>query len=226
MSGVSPSLNPIITIDGPAASGKSSVSREIAKNKGWNWVSTGAFYRGLALASIKAGIDPENEGALVELARSSSWSVEMTAEKTMVFIDGADVTDEINSEKTGSVASNLSQHPGVRAALLQPQRDCALVPPGLVAEGRDCGTVIFPEAHLKVYLTADSENRAKRRAMEQGLELDQTVKDQQERDERDAKRSTAPMQVPENALVIDTSKMDFAAVLAKVQEAVAETFPG
>ncbi len=209
--------NPVITIDGPAASGKSSVSREIAKHLAWNWVSTGAFYRGLAYVSMQEGTPSQDEKALAKLAKSDCWSVEMTSEKTAVIYQMKDVTAEINSEKTGSIASIISQYPEVRAALLQAQRDCSLQPPGLIAEGRDCGTVVFPEAILKVYLTARSEDRAKRRAKEQGLELESTVEEQKLRDERDASRASAPMQVPENALVIDTSSLGFDEVVARIE---------
>ncbi len=209
--------NPVITIDGPAASGKSSVSREIAKRLSWNWVSTGAFYRGLAYVSMQEGTPSQDEKALAMLAKSDCWSVEMTSEKTAVIYQMKDVTAEINSEKTGSIASVISQYPEVRAALLQAQRDCSLQPPGLIAEGRDCGTVVFPEAILKVYLTARSEDRAKRRAKEQGLELESTVEEQKLRDERDASRASAPMQVPENALVIDTSSLGFEEVVARIE---------
>lgn len=209
--------NPVVTIDGPAASGKSSVSREIAKRLSWNWVSTGAFYRGLAFVSLQEEVDSADEKALVRLAKDSVWSVEMTSEKTAVLYKNSDVTAEINSEKTGSVASVISQYPEVRAALLQAQRDCGLQPPGLIAEGRDCGTVVFPSALLKVYLTARSEDRAKRRAEEQGLELKSTVEEQKMRDERDTSRASAPLQVPENALVIDTSELGFDEVVARIE---------
>ena len=142
----------LITIDGPSASGKTSASRGIAKKLGWLWVSTGAFYRGLAFVAKEKGISSDDEPTLAELCRSDIWSVTMSEEKTKVFFQGAEVTDEIYSEQAGAIASQISQHQAVRANLLQAQRQCLQISPqGLVAEGRDCGTVVFPQAPLKIY---------------------------------------------------------------------------
>src|SRR5690242_11246027 len=144
----------IITIDGPAASGKTSVSRELARMLGWSWVSTGAFYRGLAYVAQLAGVALDDENALSELCHSNIWEVRMTPENTLVFFKGKDVSARIYDEDNGAAASKVSQYMKVRKNLLEVQRRCAMNVAGLVAEGRDCGTVVFPDAPVKIYLDA------------------------------------------------------------------------
>ncbi len=206
----------VIAIDGPSASGKSSVSRELARKLGWSWVSTGAFYRGLALVAHLEGLNPKDEEALAELAHSKLWTVKMTAESTLVLHGGSDITERAMSHENGERASQISQLPKVRQALLKAQRDCALGVQGLVAEGRDCGTVVFPQAILKVYLTASQERRAQRRAKEQGLSLSRTETEQNERDKRDATRSAAPLQVAADARVLDSEDLGLNEVVEKI----------
>lgn len=210
----------VITIDGPAASGKSSVSRELARRLGWNWVSTGAFYRGLAFAALKLQIDLDDVEALTELTSNPAWSVRLADERTKVFFGEEDVTDLIAHEDVGNFASKVSHYPEVRKALLQVQRNCAVGREGLVAEGRDCGTVVFPDAEAKVYLTANSELRAARRATELGLDQGDMVKAQQQRDMQDSTRKVAPMAIPENAFVLDSTELNFDQVVSKVEEFV------
>ncbi len=213
----------VITIDGPSASGKSSVSRNLAKKLGWNWVSTGAFYRGLAYAAQQSKTDLNDEAALEALCSSKLWSVRMHVENTQVFWQGQDVSKHLNREDVGAVASRISLLPRVRSALLQAQRDCSLVEPGLIAEGRDCGTVIFPQARNKFYLTADSVHRAVRRAQEVGANIAETQKAQAARDHRDENRKTAPMQVPVGAQVIDTSLMTLDQVVETIFHIVTQS---
>ncbi len=214
-------MGQVITIDGPSASGKTSVSRELARRLGWNWVSTGAFYRGLAFVAQELKSDLNNEQALSQLALDKSiWHVEMQDEQTLVFFKGKDVTPEIFREDVGSIASQISHFPKVRASLLGAQRQCSDSATGLVAEGRDCGTVVFPDAEAKVYLTATQENRAERRAKEQGLSAEKTVQDQRIRDQQDSSRKTAPLQVPEEALVLDSTDLDFDQVVGKIEQFV------
>ena len=208
----------VITIDGPAASGKSSVSRELAKRLGFSWVSTGAFYRGLAFVAIQKNIDLDDVDSLVHLCEGKDWQIKMTLEKTLVLFQDKDVTDMINHEDVGSFASRISHHQRVRSALMQKQRDCSINQSGLVAEGRDCGTVIFPAAPVKVYLTASSEFRAQRRALEQGSDLQEVQSAQKIRDMQDSSRKAAPLQIPENAMVIDTSHLDLVQVVDQVEE--------
>jgi cytidylate kinase len=208
----------IVTIDGPAASGKSSVSREVAKRFGWSWVSTGAFYRGLAYIAHAKGADLSSEDAVVKIAQSSDWTVRMTPEETCVFMGSKDVSGEIGKEEVGSLASKISSFPKVRAALLDAQRQCAVGVAGLVAEGRDCGTVVFPQAQVKIFLTARAEDRAARRASEQGHDLEHIVREQQKRDAQDANRKAAPLQAPADAHVIDTTDLSFIEVVEKVED--------
>lgn len=206
----------VITIDGPAASGKSSVSRELARRLGWQWVSTGAFYRGLAYAAIQLQIELDDVKALSELTHDPVWKIHMDAERTKVYFKDQDVTEEIAHEDVGNYASKVSQIPEVRKALLDAQRNCGAGPQGLVAEGRDCGTVVFPTAQAKVYLTASSEHRAARRAAELGLEQEDMVKAQKQRDHQDSTRKVAPMAVPQDALVVDTTELNLSQVVDKV----------
>lgn len=210
----------VITIDGPAASGKSSVSRELARRLGWQWVSTGAFYRGLAFAALQLQVDLDDVETLAELTHNPVWSVRMNDDRTRVFFQDQDVTDQIAHEDVGNFASKVSHYPEVRKALLDAQRGCSEGPQGLVAEGRDCGTVVFPQAEAKVYLTAHSANRAARRAAELGLDHEDMVKAQQQRDLQDSTRKVAPMAVPEDALVVDTTTLNLDQVVDKVEEFV------
>ncbi len=206
----------VITIDGPAASGKSSVSRELAKTFGIPWVSTGSFYRALAFAAIQRGVSLTDRIKISELAMSDIWKVEMTAERTRVWYDSKDVTDLIAQEESGNAASLISHYPEIRQSLLDHQRSCALGVKGLVAEGRDCGTVIFPQAEAKIYMTASSEHRATRRAQELGMDQKKLVEQQHQRDQQDTNRKVAPLQVPVDALVLDTTEMAFPEVVKSV----------
>lgn len=210
-------MSEVITIDGPAASGKSSVSRELAKKLGWSWVSTGSFYRGLAYVAEQLSYDFDNESALADLAlKRDIWEIQLDIDKTKVIYKGQDVTSQAHRESMGTLASRVSQYPEVRQNLLKAQRDCANQPNGLIAEGRDCGSVVFPEARVKIYLTANQEDRASRRAMEMGKNAADIEKAQKERDARDKERKVAPLQIPENAHVIDTSKLNLEQVVEKV----------
>lgn len=218
-------MGKVITIDGPAASGKTSVSRELAHRLGWFWVSTGAFYRGLAYVAYRKKANLTDEAALAKLAESNLWRVEMSESKTRVYFleknqPEEDVTDEIYKEEVGNVASQISHFPKVRASLLAAQRDCQARTEGLVAEGRDCGTVVFPKAELKIYLTARSENRAERRAKEQGGSVEDLMVEQTKRDHQDSTRKTAPLQIPDSAFVVDTTQMDFNEVVSEVENHV------
>lgn len=211
------SLRYVITIDGPSASGKTSVSRDLANALGWKWVSTGSFYRGLALIALKEKVNLDDSQKLVALAQSNLWSVEMTANETAVIYKGTRVTLETFKEEIGMHASQISQDPEVRNALLPLQRACATADTVLVAEGRDCGTVVFPDAILKIYLTANSDSRAFRRSLDEASSIE-TLKDlQKKRDQSDKSRTHAPLQIPAGAKVIDSSTLEKPAV---VQQAI------
>lgn len=207
----------VITIDGPAASGKSTVSRELAKRLGWKWVSTGAFYRGLAYVALQLRVELDDIQGLSALTHSPVWSVSMESDRTRVYFKNQDVTDQIAHEDVGSFASRISHYPEVRKALLDSQRDCSKGPDGLVAEGRDCGTVVFPQAQAKIYLTASSEHRAARRAAEQGSSQAEIIEAQKVRDQQDSTRKAAPLSVPEQALVVDTTELSLSQVVDQVE---------
>lgn len=206
----------VITIDGPSASGKSSVSRELARKLGWKWVSTGAFYRGLAFVALQEKVAYDQVEKLVALTRSPIWQVRMDDDQTRVFYKKVDVTQQILAEDNANRASQVSRIPEVRTALLQNQRDCALSVPGLVAEGRDCGTIVFPDAVLKVYLTASQEERALRRAKEQGLNVETIQNQQEKRDQQDSSRAAAPLTIPPDARVVDSGGMDLKMVVERI----------
>ena len=214
----------VITIDGPAASGKSSVSRELSKRLNIPWVSTGAFYRGLSYVALHLKTDLEDPIALSNLCFSKIWRIVLNTEKTEVWFQDQNVTAFISQEEVGNIASKISHFPEVRQSLLDHQRQCATNSIGLIAEGRDCGTVIFPHAEVKVYLTARSEDRAFRRAQELGLDQNLLQKQQKQRDQQDSTRKVAPMQIPDRALVIDTSALDLDSVVHQVMEFVKKNF--
>ena len=210
----------IVTIDGPAASGKTTVSRALATDLGWSWVSTGAFYRGLAYVAQRLKIPLDDENQLADLCHSDVWSVQMSLDNTRVFFQGEDVSAGIYSEENGSAASQVSRHPKVRVNLLEAQRGLADRLVGLVAEGRDCGTVVFPAAHVKIYLVADSESRAFRRSQEQGSNFEEIKKAQSLRDLSDTSRAVAPLQAPADAHIVDTSEMSLPQVVEKIRTIV------
>ncbi|MBK7844360.1 MAG: (d)CMP kinase [Bdellovibrionales bacterium] len=210
----------VVTIDGPAASGKTSVSREVARRLGWRWVSTGAFYRGLAFLVKSHQIDVSDETKIAELIRQAAWEVRLSPERTQVFVNGDDVTEEIYREEVGETASLISQFPSVRSSLLKAQRDCCLGVKGLVAEGRDCGTVVFPDAPIKIYLEASSALRAARRAQEEGLKVEVTAASQALRDKQDSHRQVAPLQIPPSAHRIDTGDLTLEEVVEMVENLI------
>jgi cytidylate kinase len=209
---------PVITIDGPAASGKSSLSRELARRLGFAWISTGAFYRGLAFVAHSEGVDIHDQELIASLSLSAIWSVQMSEKMTHVFLKGQDVTEEIFRENIGNLASTISQYPEVRQNMLDAQRRCALNVKGLIAEGRDCGSVVFPAAKVKIYLTARAEDRAARRAKDEGKSVVETISQQKIRDQQDSSRKAAPLQIPAEAFVVDNSNISFEAVVKKVEE--------
>lgn len=215
----------VVTIDGPAASGKSTVSREVAKKMGWNWVSTGAFYRGLAFVAMQKKIQFDDISALLELSKSDIWSVKMLEDRTSVFYNNQEVTEMIFREDVGNFASQISHYPEVRKALLDSQRMCSFGPAGLVAEGRDCGTVVFPQAHAKIYLTADQTHRAARRAAEEGGSAENIMASQQQRDQQDSTRKVAPLQIPDHAFVLDTTHISLDDVVEKVEQFIRGKIP-
>lgn len=215
----------IITIDGPTASGKSSLSRSLARKLGWSWVSTGAFYRALALVAHENNVDLEDPEALVSLFKTHSVEVKPHKVQTEVYLDGKQCSfEDIYSEENGGRASTLSRHQKVRDAVLDLQRSC-YQEPGLIAEGRDCGTVIFPDAQLKIFLEASAQSRVQRRGdQEDNKNREALAEEISKRDERDASRKSAPMVKAEDAWVLDTSNLSLSEVSDKVFERAKDVF--
>lgn len=216
-------MDKVITIDGLAASGKSSVSRLLAAQLGWEWVSTGAFYRAIGLLCLRKDVNLENEEQVLAAFQNEDWLIEKHPERTKVYIDGKDVTEQIYQEAVGTAASSISVHTKIRRAILQSQRDC-LTHQGLVAEGRDCGSVIFPSAELKVFLVADPVKRAKRRAIQEGIDPNEVLQVQKQRDEQDSIRIESPTVAPEGALIMDTSEYSLEQVVEKIYAVAQKKF--
>jgi cytidylate kinase len=214
---------PVIAIDGPSGSGKGTVSRLLARRLGWHLLDSGALYRLVALAGIARGLDPQDEAghAAVAAGLDARFEVDATGEER-VLLDGRDVTGELRSESTGSAASRVAAMPAVRAALIGRQRGFAQ-PPGLVADGRDMGSIVFPDAPLKIFLTASPEERARRRhkqLKEKGLtvNLADLSREIRERDHRDANRSVAPLRASADAVVIDSTNIGVESVVAQIED--------
>ena len=201
---------PVITIDGPTASGKGTVAHRVAKALGWDVLDSGALYRLTALAAMRQGVAAEDEPAVARVAET----LDVRFDGPHVYLEGGDVGHEIRREEVGNFASRVAAFPGVRQALLERQR-AFRVPPGLVADGRDMGTVVFPDASLKVFLVADVVARAERRRkqlIEKGISanLDDLLRDMRERDARDTQRAAAPLAPAKDARVLDSSNLTIA----------------
>jgi cytidylate kinase len=207
---------PVIAIDGPTASGKGTIAERVARALGFRYLDSGALYRLVAWRALRQGIDPADEAAVARLAAT----MEPRFAGGRVDVDGVDVTDAIRDEAISRAASQVAVHPQVRQALLDLQRSRRL-PPGLVADGRDMGTVVFPDATLKVYLTASVEARAKRRykqLIEKGFPANIATLSQElrARDRRDSERTASPLKPAEDAYQLDSSELAIDEVVAQV----------
>ncbi len=213
---------PVLTIDGPSGSGKGTISRLVAEQLGWHLLDSGAIYRAVGYAAGMAGIDLADAEAVTRMAESARivFRAPKDCGETRVVVNGHDATDEIRTETAGAAASAIAAWPSVRSALFDKQRSFRKGP-GLVADGRDMGTVIFPDAAHKVFLTASAEERARRRykqLKDKGLNvtLAALLREIQARDERDATRAVAPLRPADDALTIDTTGIPVEGVVAAV----------
>ncbi len=213
---------PVITIDGPSGTGKGTICQLLAKELGWNLLDSGALYRVLATAAKLHAVDVNNEEALEVLAAhlDVQFKTNHALKSVSIILEGENVTDTIRSQECSELASVIAQFPKVRAALLERQRDFA-EPPGLVTDGRDMGTVVFPDAFLKIYLDASTEIRAKRRFLQlkdKGINanLAQVVEQLENRDQRDRSRKNAPLSAAADANIIDTTDLNVDQVFDKV----------
>ena len=208
----------IITVDGPSGSGKGTVSRILAKQLGFHYLDSGALYRLLGLVAVRHGLDIELKNDLTHVAENMDVRFEaLTNGHNRVLLEGEDVTQELRTEETGALASKVAAIPSVRNALLARQKQFAKAP-GLIADGRDMGTKVFPEAQLKIFLTASIEERASRRykqLLEQGENVSLRALEEQvrSRDERDMNREASPLSIATDAIEVDTTDLS-------IQEAV------
>lgn len=212
----------IITIDGPSGSGKGTISRILAEQLGFHYLDSGALYRLLGLVAVRHGIEISINADLTQLAKNMDVSFQTKADgHNIVLLEGKDVTDELRTEETGALASRVAENPRVRSALLERQHQFARLP-GLVADGRDMGTKVFPEAQLKIFLTASIEERASRR-YKQLLEKGENVKlraleeQVRSRDERDMNRETSPLAAATDAVEVDSSDLTIQEAVDSVQ---------
>ncbi len=209
---------PVLTIDGPGGAGKGTVCQLVAKKLGWNLLDSGALYRLTALAAQKHGVPLTDEGSIAVLAKHLDVQfIPRESDLMKTVLEGEDVSLDIRTEKVAAGASRVAAFPAVRDALLSRQRDFAQLP-GLVADGRDMGTVVFTHAPCKIYLTASAEERAKRRFLqlkEKGVEGDiiEILAEIQQRDDRDMNREVAPLKPAQDALIVESTNMSIEQVL-------------
>ena len=220
MTGGSQADVPVIAVDGPGGSGKGTITTRLANHLGWNFLDSGALYRLTALAVIKNQVSLEDEVSLGDLAANLDIRFETSGSDVVSWLDGEDVSDSLRKEETGVMASRVAAIPAVRKALAERQRRFRQAP-GLVADGRDMGTVIFPDAKLKIFLTASAEIRAERRhkqLKEKGerVKLTRLFREIKARDLRDQSRSVAPLRPAEDAVIIDSSDLSIDEVFDKI----------
>ncbi|MFC0266918.1 (d)CMP kinase [Kushneria aurantia] len=216
---------PVVAIDGPGGAGKGTVSQLVAHRLGWHLLDSGALYRLTALAAERQGVASDDEAALERVARHLDVAFISEGEGARVLLAGDDVSSEIRTERVGALASEVAALGSVRSALLSRQRDFACAP-GLVADGRDMGTEVFPDAALKIFLTASAEERARRRheQLRQAghyASLSGLLKEIEARDARDSQRAVAPLRPADDAVTIDTTELSIPDVVARIEALLA-----
>tara|TARA_R110001583_G_scaffold57906_4_gene173035 strand:+ start:5374 stop:6045 length:672 start_codon:yes stop_codon:yes gene_type:complete len=214
----------VITIDGPSGAGKGTVCARLAEQLGWHLLDSGALYRITGLAASRKQIALDDDAAVAAVAAALDVHFEPLATGVQVILEGENVTDTIRTEEVGSLASQVAALPAVRAALLQRQRDFRLTP-GLIADGRDMGTVVFPSAEVKVFLTASAEERGRRRyeqLLDKGFNasLPALIEDIRARDDRDSNRAVAPLKPADDAITIDSTELTIDQVCEHVADLV------
>ena len=228
-------MKTVVTIDGPSGAGKGTISQLLAKELGWEFLDSGAIYRLCGLACTKAGIDFSDTAAITEIAQSLDIAFKVTDEGLQTYLAGEEVSGQLRTEQSGTAASNIASIPEVRAALLQRQRDFAKpasatsASDGLIADGRDMGTVVFANAACKFYLTATAEERANRRykqlkSLGEDVNLAAILQDIKDRDDRDMNRAVAPLKPAEDAIMIDSTDMSIEDVFKSLLAIISENF--
>ena len=210
----------VITIDGPSGAGKGTLSQLVAKYLGYHLLDSGALYRLVALSALNQGADFQDEQGIADIASQLQVKFDVAGDSTRIFLAGENVTDAIRQENVSMSASVVAAYPRVRAALLQRQKDFAQAP-GLVADGRDMGTTVFPQAQVKIFLTASAEARAERRfnqLQRNGVDVNmaELVSDIKARDDRDTQRATSPLRPADDALVLDSTSLTIEQVLSAI----------
>ena len=201
----------VIAIDGPAGAGKSTVARALAERLGFTYLDSGAMYRCVALAALRAGVDPDDPVAVTPLAEQ----LDLRLASGVVTIGGEDVSAAIRAPEVSAAASRVSVHPGVREAMVERQRSIVSAG-GWVAEGRDIGTVVCPDSPLKVYLSADEDERARRRAAESGEDASAVLAAQRDRDSRDRGREHGALEVATDAVEVDTTGLGVTEIVERI----------